>query len=201
MAFGQSNEPFLLKEGTVEIGTVTNPELIGTNNTDPLSFFSGDVLGYFRQGSTNIGINRTYAEALAGTPAIRVRKDLVQKDFSIQLNIFQYNADLMNLVMGLDVQAGYPITTPSVKTVDLAHIGHDEPVQAAQKYGILLRTELTNGKPFFVLMYQGQNVSEDASLALAGTDYATPAINFQAFPAASITNGRRDYGVFWIDQT
>jgi hypothetical protein len=62
MAFALDSNPFLLKEGTLSVGTVTNPEDIGTNATDPTTFFSGNVIGYIQQGTINIALTREFAE-------------------------------------------------------------------------------------------------------------------------------------------
>lgn len=201
MAFGLSTAPFLIKEGTMYIGTVTSPETIGTDAVDPLTKFTGDPLGYIRQGSINIDISREYAEALASTPGIILRKDLIRKQFRFIGELFQVNADLLALVRGLRVQASYAVTTPSAKTIDLAHIGPDEPTSASTRYAVWIQTALTNGKEFYVAMYSAQNTSEDISITLSGTDYSVSNISFEAFPHASVTADTDLYGAMWIDQT
>ena len=140
--------PFGFKEGLIKLGVWTSPQLIGTDTTDPLNRFAGDDLGFFRQGSLNVGLTREYAEFLAGTPGILARKDLIRKQFFVELMAAQFNADLLKLLRGLNVQAGHAVTTPSAKTLDLAFVGSDEPSQPRDGY--LIETTLTNGKPLFI---------------------------------------------------
>ena len=201
MAFSLNTEPFLLKEGKIEIGTWTNPDQIGNGTIgDPTGQFSGNDLGWFQQGSTNIALNRTYAEARGGTPSIILRKDLTQKDFMINLALFQYDIDTLELAKGLYVQKAY---SASGFTGDLAWIGSDEPTQPY--YGYLITSALTDGTPFYIGMWYGKVTTEDISDTLSGTDYSVINAQLQAFPhpnfGSTASDAQKHYGIYWIDNS
>jgi hypothetical protein len=186
MAYGKSASPFLLKEGVIWVGSYSS-----ISYTDPEANFTGDILGYHKMGTINFGLSRKYAEARSGTPSKIIRKDLIQKDFMIEFESFQVNVDLFKLLMGLDQvnNAGLGL--------DNMFIGTDEPTQS--NYGILVKGYLTSGKQFKAGMWYGKDTSEDISLKLSGTDYATTKAKFEAFESPNITtNDARNLGYFQI---
>lgn len=203
MAFGLDTGPFWLKEGLVEVGAWTNITSIGVAPSgDPVSVnWNGDELSYFRQGTTNVALTRSYAEARGFTPSVKLRKDLIQKDFAWNVEVFQYNADLMALARGLLTQAGYNSGVGFI--ADLSWVGSDEPVQPF--YGYLITSELTDGTPVRIAMWYGKNTTEDIGLALSGTDYATTAFQAEAFIApgfdATGVDAQKHYGMYWIDNS
>jgi hypothetical protein len=198
MATAFDSERFLLKEGTLKVGTWTNPEDIGTNATSPLSFFSGVEIGYFQQGSINIDIPREYAEFLSNTPGTLIRKDLVRKQFAIEFSLGQFDGEAINLLKNTTSQLGYSVTTPSAQTWDIMHMGSDEPVQAAQ--GFLLETALTNGDTFLVGIYAGRLLTEDNSIAISGTEHAVQPGRIDAFVHPNFTTAQADkhYGLLAV---
>ena len=184
MSYGLSIDPFLIKEGNLFIGNFSSIDF-----NDPVSGFSGENLGYFKQGSIKIGLTRKYAEFLSGTPAIRVRKDLIQKDFSLEVEFAQYNKDLIKLLFGADlVQSG---------GLENLYFGSDEPVQGF--YGYLLETELTDGTPFKIAMWHGKCTEENISTTLPGNDYGILKMRVDAFPHPSITDKNKAYGFCQLD--
>lgn len=199
MSYGFNSNKFLIKEGTIQVGTWTTPHLIGTNNTDPLQYFSGNVLGYFKQGTLKPMLNRNFAEFLANTPGILVRKDLIRKQFHFDLELAQFNADTLALAMGTYQIAGYSITTPTIKTVDLNFFGSDQPVQ--NPLGYLITTATVDGKAFYMAGWSMVNTSEDVSPTLSGTAHATIKCKFEAFPSLDFaglpTENQQHYGLYW----
>lgn len=193
MAYGKSKDQFLLKEGIIEIGVWTNPDLI-VPGVDPTSSFAtaGD-LGYFQQGTVNPEVNRTFAEFLAGTPAKKIRKDLIQKEFMLTLTMAQYNTDMLALAQGLDVDTGtYPI----------AWIGTDEPTQKFNGY--LLSTELVDGTPFYIAMWSGKVTSEAVGPVLPGTAHSTYEFKIEAFEHDNFVttpNDPHNLGAIIMDQS
>lgn len=206
MAFGLNANQLVLKEAQLYVGTWTNPQTIGNGVVgDPESLFTGDAIGYAQQGGTVIGLTRTYAEALSGTPSIRVAKDLVTKNLSFTLNEFQFNADLFDHSMGLLVQAGY---TAAGFTGDLGWIGSNEPGAcsgASPFNGYLMKTETINCVPLKIAIWYGKPVTEDMSLTMSGTDYVTRALQIDAFVSpdfgTTTTDAQKHYGMIWLDNS
>ena len=199
MAYGLSKLPFSLKEGEMKVGAWTDPDLIGgptPDAVDPTTKFSGDKIGYIKQGTINVGLTREYVEALAGTPAKIVRKDLTRKQYFLEFELFQINGDLMALALGMDTDVGY---TGGAKTFTIGHVGPDEPTQSENGYYI--ETQLTSGNNFYFAVYAGKVTTEDVSKTLAGTDYATTKVKVEAFPDdANFTDADADlrsYGSWW----
>jgi hypothetical protein len=198
MAFGNNSDRFLLKEGVLRVGTITNPENIGTNNTDPRTFFSGDDIGYIRRGTVSVNLNREYATFESDTPAEMIRKDLIRKSFNITFEHGQFNADVVELLKGTNSQKSYSVSTPNSQTWNLHHLGPDEPTKTRQAYE--LEAELTNGEIYIVYLYSGEMLAEDISEERSGDDYVVQSGNIQAFPhpnfTSSVTNARqKSYGL------
>jgi hypothetical protein len=198
MAFSLQSGPFWLKEGTLEVGTVTNPQNIGQNNTDPRTFFTGTPLGYIRQGTINISLTREFAEFIANTPGILIRKDLIRKQFALEFEVGQFDGDVMERLNATTSQKGYSVTTPSAQTWDLHHIGSDEPTLVEAAY--MLEATLTNGWPIIVMVYAGKMTAEDISKTLAGTDYAVNTGRIEAFVHSGFTTAQADkhYGLMAV---
>lgn len=194
MAFSQDATKLLIKEGLLLIGAYANPETIGTDGEAPENKFTGAVIGHIKQGTINIGLNRTYAEFMSSTPGIKVRKDLILKAFTMVFEAGQFDVDTVELLKGFDTQKNYPITVPSAKNINLHHIGSDEPIQATQ--GLLLQTTLTNGKAYNIGMYAARFLGEDISLALSGTDYAINGTTAESFvhPGFAASATTKHYG-------
>jgi len=202
MALERNKDEFQLKEGILEKGTITAPENIGeVGNGDPNdSFTGGEDIGFFKQGTLNFGLTRTFAEALAGTPAIKVRKDLITKFMMISVEGFQLNAELMALDRGLLVSAGFD---DSGFTGDLGFLGSDEPTQPFDAYRIT--TSQTDGTPLFIIFFEAKVTTEDVGLAFSGTEHVTTNIQIEAFPhpnfATTGVPAQKHYGVIVRDLT
>jgi len=199
MAFGINSEPFLLAEGQLSIGTFLNPELVGTNGIDPESLFTGDNLGWFKQGTCNITIPREFAEFPAGTPSILVRKDLTKKMFGIEVELGQFSADILELAKGTKTKRNHAVTSPSSKVVDLMWMGSDEPIQPY--YTWRLRTKLTSGRPLDLYIWHGKVTTDDIGLTLSGTEHATNKLKVEAFPHPNFdvfgADAQKHYGL-WV---
>lgn len=196
MAYGKSSLPFLLKEGFLSIGLWPNPTLLTPNNNPVATFQDDGDVGYFKQGTSKLMLERQYAEFLAGTPGKVVRKDLVLKRFTISAMFAQFDQDRLALAQGLDVELGQ---------VDIAWIGSDEPggtVSPTGFNGYLLTTQLTDGQPFFPAMWYGKDVSESVGWELSGTEHGTYEILLQSFEHPAYQDNPDDthnYGAIFFD--
>ena len=190
--FGKSRDQFLLKEGIIEIGVFASPATL-----TPATFLAGWTstgdLGYFQQGTMNVELNRTYAEFLAGTPGKLIRKDLIRKQFQITMQAAQYNADLLALAQGLDVDSGGGL--------DMGWIGSDEPTQVVNGYRIT--TALVDGRALYIAVWAGQVTSEAVGPKLPGTAHSTFDLKVEAFEHEDFTTSPDDthnYGAWVIEQ-
>lgn len=188
MAYGRNRNELLIKEGTLNVGDVSNPQNISPGS-NPSTSFTLENVGWFQQGTCDPQINREYAEFLGGTPAILVRKDLIRKSFIINAQLAQFNADLFALVQGLDVETG---------TYDLGWIGPDEVVQSEYAYSI--ETFLVDGTPFTLYMFSGRQTGEAVGPKLPGNAHSTYDFKAEAFPHEGFTDDTRSYGVFVFEQ-
>lgn len=177
MAYGLNSEVLILKEGFIDIGTYANFATISPSNALTTHFTSDGNVGYFKQGSSKIEINRKYADFIAGTPGKHIRMDLVLKEFLMTFSFAQFDADRLALAQGLDVETGL---------YDLAWIGSDEPggtVTPTGFNGYLLYTALVDAQPFYVAGWYMKNVSEAVGWTLSGTEHGTYDIKLMAFEA------------------
>lgn len=201
MPFGENKQKVMLEEGSVFLGLFNNPHLIGTiGNGDPFSSFSGDNVGFFRQGTLAVTLPRSYAEFLARTPTLKVRKDLIRKDFLLNLEAAQMNADLMALAFGMRTQPNF---SDGGFVGDLGWLGSNEPVQPENGY--LIVTRLTDGTPFYIAMWAGKVTTEDLGLTFPGTTHVGYNIKVESFQhnqfASSGTDAEKHYGLMWTDNS
>jgi len=189
MAYGQSNDPFLLKEGNIFVGTFASYPVSAT--ADPASVFSGDNIGYFKQGTVNITVPRNYAEFRSGTPSKLIRKDLIQKDLSVEAELGQWNSDLLKLLIGTNL-----VTNPG--NFDNHFLGSDEPNGASTKYGFRVVTERTDDVAFEIGIWNGISQAPDFAITLSGTDYATLKLTVTAFTVSTIASDVNNLGYFQI---
>lgn len=194
MAYGKSKDEFLIKEGIIEVGVFATPELVISGASDPLvqaGWTATGDLGYFKQGSLNIGLNDTFAEFLAGTPGKKIRKDLIMRAYSITVQSAQFNKDLFALLMNMDTLSGtYPV----------GFIGNDAPVKP--RVGILITTERVDGTPLYFAQWSAEVTTEDKSIVLSGTEHAAPSATFEAFEHDNFIlspNDKRNYGMISLD--
>lgn len=185
-----NREIFILKEGSIQYGTWTDPHTL-TPATDPLtSFTATDNLGYLRQGSINIMLNDEFVEYLSGTPQKIIRKDLIRRNFQIECVANQFNSAAYDILYNCDVDTG---------AYDLAWIGNDTPVPTRR--GWLFTGQKVNGNAIYVAIWAGEVVTEDKSMAFPGTDYVDMPVTIQAFEGDSFTganaNDEHNYGMIW----
>jgi len=194
MAYGLSRDHFNISEGTLEIGTWTNPHLIASTANPLTSFSSAGIVSYFQQGTLVAGLNDTFAEFLAGTPGKRIRKDLTMRDFTLSVSLAQFNKDVLALALNADVDGtgSYP----------LAFIGNDAPVKPQNGY--LLRSKRVDEKELYIAVWAGEITTEDKSLTFSGTAHTIIPATIQAFEHTSFIanpNDKRNYGAIWLDLT
>lgn len=187
MAYGTNRNQYGLKEGRIFIGDWDAGSI---DPDDPLAAFTNEEdLGDFQQGSLSPEITRAYAEFLVGTPAIMSRKDLIRKQWMISATFAQYNADLMQLVQGLDLDDS--------GTWDVAYIGSDEVIQPTNGYSII--TALVAGQAFVPAMFNGKVTAEAVGPTFPGTTHSTYQFKVEAFPDEDfLANDVRNYGAILI---
>ena len=184
MAYGLDSDQFLLKEGTLQVGTFA-----AYDANDPASQFSGDTIAYIKQGTININIPREYAEFLNNTPGGIVRKDLIRKQMTLDFESGQWNSDLFQLLIGTSN------STSGNNSTDW--FGPDETTQST--HGFLLTTELTNGNTVYIGILSGKITTEDFAITLSGTEHATMKGMVESFESSLSglpTDRTRNYG-FW----
>jgi len=202
MAFGQDENSLRLETGTLFLGAFTNPGTIGTDNVFPSSKFSGDKIGFIVQGTQVFNLPDTFVEALTETPQKLIRKDPIRRQYTIEGELFDFNADILEVIYSLRVQASYSITVPHTKTIHLAHIGTSSPPRL--KFGLLLQAQDVAGKDQEIAMYNGISTPENLSFTFSGTDYVKTAFKFEGTPHPDFTTSlenRSNLGYAIIDVT
>lgn len=185
----KNKDEFILKEGLIQYGTWTDPDLI-VPGTDPTTSFTatGD-LGYIRQGSISVGLADTFAEYLSGTPQKIIRKDLIRRNYTWQFTANQFNSTAYTVLYNFDVDTGL---------YTLAWIGSDAPVKT--RYGWLLTGTKVDGTAIYIAIWAGEIVTETKDLKFAGTDYVDIPVMIQAFEHAdfiSTPNDQHNYGMIY----
>lgn len=181
MSYGLSSDPFMLKEGTLYVGTYASYPI--TASADPASVYTGDNIGYFRMGTINVNIPRSFSEFRSNTPSKRVRKDLIQKDLNLECELGQWNSDLLQLIFGTTL-------VTNAGNFDNHFIGSDETTGSpgTTAYGYRLVTSRTDGVAFEIGIWTGRCYSESPSLTLSGTDYATLMLTVEALAVSSLAD-------------
>lgn len=194
MSYGLEKNTLLLKEGDLYVGTFATYPVSTSANPTGGGNFTGDKIGYFRNGSVNFSMPRAYAEFRAGTSSKRVRKDLIQKDFSLSITLVQYNNDTLQLAFGT-----YFLQNAG-DNLDLHYIGNDEPIQTPMGY--YLDTQLVDGTPLQIGIWTGRVETEDIGIVLPGNDYAEVALMIGAEePSASPPSDVANYGFIIFDRS
>lgn len=183
----------MIKEGRVDVVTVSNPQLI-TADTDPLdSVTVVSTLGIISRGTINIGLAKEYATLESDTPALTIAVDLIRQTFTFECQLIQWNIELFSLAWGLEALDGaYP----------MAKIGHDIPV--ATRYGYLVTTKRLDNRPFYILMFEGFAKAEDVRFAPSGDAHVTYQFMAQAAQHSTFEQlddsqyDAIDYGVQWF---
>ena len=191
MAYNKNE--FVLKEGTLQYGSWTNPHLIVPGTNPSASFVATDNLGYNRMGTFKLMITDTFVEYKAQTPHKIIRKDLLERIYKWQFTANQFNAGTMGLMFNMDVDTG---------VYTLMWIGNDAPVKF--RYGYLLSGTKVDGTPFKAAIWDGEIVTEDKSINLIGTDYVDIPIEIQAFEGdtfLSNPNDEHNYGMIFQQES
>ena len=101
-----SRNEFILKEGTVQYGTWTDPHLLTPASNPASSFTATDDLGYIRMGTIVITIADERVEYLANTPHEIVRRDLLRRNYTWAFTCNQFNETSLQLLKNTDVDTG-----------------------------------------------------------------------------------------------
>ena len=193
MAFAFSDTKFLLKEGNLKIGSFAAGISTITPATDIEDLFTGEFFGYIRMGTIEEQLADQFAEYMANTPHIRVRQDLIQRDFGLNFTANQVDADTLELIMNA--------TTATSGGVTQVHIGSDAPVKA--RNGYLLISELVDGTAFKMAIYNGEVVTDSKNAARDGSNHADRAVQVRAFEgdpwiADPTLDKTKSYGLYQI---
>jgi len=185
---------FILKEGTIQYGTWTDPHLL-TPASDPTASFSAtDTVGYIRMGTQVYNIADERVEYLTNTPHEIVRRDLLRRNYFWNFVVNQFNKENMALFKNMEVQTG---------AWTIAWIGPDIPV--ATRYGWLVTGYRVDGTAIYWAIWSGEVSTEDNNVAPSGTDYVDINVMIQAFAHSSFgitaQDNRRKYGAFFMPES
>ena len=186
---------FILKEGTIDYGVITNPESIAPGVDPNASFAATDNVGYIRMGTINLNMPDTRVEYLSNTPHYRIRNDLLQRDFFWEFTLNQFNKDALALFKNVVVQSG---------TYNLIHYGPEQSI--ATRYCFRWRGYRVDGRAFNAFLYSGEVANDDQSVTPPGTDYVDMPVKILAFPhsgfdLAVLADARKAYGMFWYPES
>lgn len=180
---------FILKEATIQYGTWANPHAIVPGTNPSSSFTATGNFGYIRMGTVKVGLNDTFAEYKAGTPHKMIRKDLLERIYTLEFTANQFNPTNYQIFYNLDVDSG---------TYNLGWIGSDAPVKT--RYGFLLTGTKVDGTSVYIAVWAGEVTTEDKSLTFSGTDYVDIPVKIQAFEGdtfAANPNDEHNYGMIY----
>jgi len=194
MAITNNADKIILQEGQLQRAEVQDILNIGVTGSVMSHFTNIETLGYFESGSTVVGLTRTYAESKSQTPRVMVRKDLVEKLYTITANSLQIlSPDLWELRDGLELQ-DYAGGSGNEK---IGWIGASEPVQSGQVFILEAFDQL--GNPYNYVMFNGQVFSEDISETRTGENHPSIPVVLTAFPHSAFdlsipAQKQRSYG-------
>lgn len=204
MAFGVNDQETILNEGKLYIGTWMNPNTIGNGTTgDPKALFVGEEIGIIKKGTLNPQIARALAKLYRDTPGELQRADITQKDYMIECEIQQYNADLIELLTRAITQKNYQGTADS-GIYDINHIGTQEDnCTTSPNFGLMILRQRQDCKEIGMAMYNGIMTSESISFQVAD-DYLSLAFKAEATPhpdfAETFPGTGKNLGSMWIVQ-
>ncbi len=202
MAFGKDTTDFWLQSGNVFLGIWTNPDTVGTDATFPSTKFSGDIIGNIVQGTQIANLATEFVEALGGTPQKLLRKDVIRNQFTIEGGIYEKNGDIMQTIHNMRTQPTFDVTIPTAKTLQLSHIGTDQPIRTIQ--GILIQAKDVNGRDIEIAMYAGLFTSEGLAFDMGGTTHIQTDFKVEATPHPNFTTLLQDQdnlGYVMVDRT
>jgi hypothetical protein len=192
MALTVDKTALLLASGTIQRGTWTSAEDIGSDTTRPRAHFSGTTVGTIKAGTQVIGLAKEYVEARTQTPRGLFRKDVIQLGFMLTGEVFEYTGDSMEVWMNRTAQLAYSVVTPSAEDWDIIHVGADAP--AIVEAGYLVSTEDVGAREFEIAIYAGLLTPETQDISQTGDDYPTIPIQIEATELAAETDRTKNYG-------
>lgn len=182
---------FILKEGMIDYGTIASPDAIDPS-TDPNDSFSlTDNVGYIRMGTINMNMPDERVEYLSNTPHIRIRNDLLMRDWFWEFTVNQFNITALALFKNTLTESG---------AYNLMHVGPDQAI--ATRYCFRLRSFRVDGTAFNAFIYSGEVATEDNSITPSGSDYVDIPVRILAYPHADFdisdaTDLQKAYGLVW----
>lgn len=202
MAYGKSKTEQRLNEGELFIGVVTDPSTIGDGSTgNPKDLFTGESLGFIKQGTLNPTLARQLSMLYSDTPSELVRVDLIQKDWSVECELTQYNADILKLTTQAFAQIGY---TNGSYIGDLIHIGTEEDVCSQDVFfALMLLTQRVDCKEIGMLWYSAINTTESISFQVS-QEHGSIAFKAMSTPdpdfSTDYPDTTKNQGLIWITQ-
>lgn len=191
MATPVDKSALLLASGTIQRGTWTTPELVGTGTERPRFYFSGTTVGTIKAGTQIVGLTKEYVEALTQTPRALFRKDVIRLPYMLTGEVFEYTGGAMETWMNRTAQLGFSASGPG-ETWDIIHIGPDAP--AIIEAGYLIQAADVNAREFECSWYAGLLTPETQDISMEGADYPTIPIRVEATEAATQSDRQKSYG-------
>jgi len=166
----EKNE-LMLKELTGSYGAFADPSILTAADDIEDDFTEEANVGYVRMGSQVLNLNDTFAEYKAGTPHIKIRKDLTERMVGFTFIANQFNKTTLALLLNTTVDSG---------AYDHAHLGSDAPTKARK--GWLFKGYLVDGTTEIkIALYAAEIVTEDKSSAWSGEDYVDLPVTLECF--------------------
>lgn len=172
---GFNKDSLLIKEGRLLRGTYSSPEAALVDGVDPFvtrGWLVDEVLGFFKMGTTQWLLERTYATPKSGTPNQVIRIDLTEQLFTMVGELYQYDPSLVSLGWSMEENG-----TISYRTLE---VGSD--IEPLEDVGLRLDTELVDGRELSIAMYAGKMSGTSLGGRPSGTEHATWAFNAQSTP-------------------
>jgi len=179
MSYGKNEENLVIKGADIYIGTIDGSEV-----------FTGDHIGYYKQGEGGITFSKEFAEALFDTPASLIDKSLVRKTVAANISLFQHDPEWYANIIG-----GTLIDHPTDPTKYRLYFGPDEPVKSSVAFRFDFET--IGGDAFSCYLRKCKFLSDTIEIPIAGTEHAVLPLMIEAFEDKTITDRTKAYG--WWD--
>ena len=175
----------VLNSLSLQTGTWTAPDTIGTDAVRPSSKFSGSVIGSSERGAQVVNLPTEYAEALIDTPSVLFAKNPTRLPFTIEDLILEIDPAIIGVIWNRSILTAYAVTSPATETWDIAFIGQNSTQDCTTITGILGTGVDRCDAIFEVAMYSALFTPEDGALTLSGDAFASLRFKAEATPHSS----------------
>jgi hypothetical protein len=177
-------QKLILRELTIQYGTFQDIDLLSPADDpeDPTYWTLGGNFGYLRMGTVTYGIADQFVEYLSKTPHQIVRKDLLQRNITVEFTANQFDSTNFQYLYNALVELG---------AFNQYWLGSDTPTRP--RFGLLGSGTKVDGTVVKFTVWSGSVVTEDLSLKFTGNDYVDTSVMIQAFVAPEFATDPTDY--------